>query len=86
MDVSESVGVEFDNFKCLWSYCCEARGWGEYDTLTAKEQETIKSDLKERLLAYLLVINSSNTSTHKSVKNNLLEAFIAKRDEYPSTQ
>ena len=28
-------------------------------------------------------MNSNNTSTHESVKNNLLEAFIAKRDEYP---
>ena len=59
---------------------------GEYDTLTANEQDTIKSDSKERLLAYLLIINSSNTSTHESVKNNLLEAFIAKRDEYPATR
>ena len=34
----------------------------------------------------LLIVNSSNTSTHESVKNNLLEAFIAKRDEYPTTR
>ncbi len=44
------------------------------------------AELKERLLAYLLILNSSNTATHKLVKNNLLEAFIAKRDEYPETQ
>ena len=24
--VAESVGAEFDNFKCLWSYCCKSRG------------------------------------------------------------
>ena len=78
VDVAESVGVQFDNFKCLWEYCCTSRGWKEYDTLTSYEQATIRSDSKERLLAYLLVINSSSTSTHDSVKTNLLEAFIAK--------
>ena len=46
----------------------------------------IKSESKERLLAYLLIVNSSNTSTHESLKNNLLEAFIARRDEYPETR
>ncbi len=34
----------------------------------------------------MLIVNSSNTGTHESVKNNLLEAFIAKRDEYPETR
>jgi hypothetical protein len=41
---------------------------------------------KERLLAYLIIANSSGTSTHESVKNNLLDAFIAKRDKYPATR
>ena len=86
VDVAESVGVQFDNFSCLWEYCCEAREWKEYDTLTPDEQSTIRNDSKERLLAYLLIINSSNTATHESVKSNLLEAFIAKRDEYPITR
>jgi hypothetical protein len=31
-------------------------------------------------------VNSSNTSNHESVKNNLLEAYIAKRDEYPDSR
>ena len=35
---------------------------------------------------HLLVMNSSNTLTHESVKNNLLEAYIAKRDEYPDSK
>jgi hypothetical protein len=86
VDVAESVGVQFNNFSCLWEYCCEAREWKEYDTLTPNEQSTIRNDWKERLLAYLLIINSSNTATHESVKSNLLEAFIAKRDEYPITR
>jgi hypothetical protein len=86
VDVAESVGVQFDNFTCLWDYCCAARGWNEYDTLTPSEQATIKSNSKERLLAYLLVVNSSNTPTHESVKTNLLESFIAKRDEYPESR
>ncbi len=33
-----------------------------------------------------MIANSSNTAIHESVKNNLLEAYIAKRDEYPSTR
>ena len=37
-------------------------------------------------MAYLLVVNSSNTPTHEAVKTNLLEAFIAKRDEYPKSR
>ena len=86
VDVAESVGIRFDNFPSLWSYCCEANKWNEYETLTADEQATIRTESKERLLAYLLVVNSSNTSTHESVKNNLLEAFIAKRDEYPDSR
>ena len=86
VDVSESVGVEFTNFTSLWDYCCVLRGWGDYETLTAAEQNTIRNDSKERLLAYLLIANSSNTTSHESIKNNLVEAFIAKRDEYPTTR
>jgi len=86
VDVAESVGVQFNNFPSMWEYCCEAKGWREYDTLTPDEQETIRSDSKERLLAYLLIVNSSSTSTHESIKNNLLEAFIARRDEYPDSR
>ena len=86
MDVAESVGVQFDNFRCLWEHCCEHRGWKEYDTLNPDEQQTIRNDSKERLLGYLLIVNSSNSATHESVKTNLLEAFIAKRDEYPANR
>ena len=86
VDVAESVGVEFDKFKCLWDYCCKARGLGEFNTLTTTEQETVKSNSKKHLLTYLLITNSSNTPTHESVKTTLLEAFIAKRDEYPATR
>jgi hypothetical protein len=70
----------------MWEYCCESRGWGEYNTLSKTDQVTIKVNLKERLFAYLLISNSSNTSIHENVKKNLLEAFIAKRDEDPATR
>lgn len=83
VDVAESVGVQFTNFPSLWEHCYNSRAWREYYTLTPDEQETIRNDSKERLLGYLLIVNSSNTATHESVKINLLEAFIAKRDEYP---
>ena len=86
VNVAESVGVQFNNFSHLWDYCCESKGWGDFDTLASDEKDVIKSESKERLLAYLLIVNSSNTSTHESVKNNLLEAFIARRDEYPETR
>ncbi len=86
VDVAESVGVRFDSFTSLYEHCCESRGWKEFDTLTTSEQDTIKADSKERMLAYLLINNSSNTSTHGLVRNNLLEAFIAKRDEYPASR
>ena len=33
-----------------------------------------------------MIKNSSNTSTHDIVRNNLQEVFIAKRDEYPTTR
>jgi hypothetical protein len=51
----------------------------------AAEQLQIRTDSKERLLGYLLIENSSITTSHESIKNNLLEAFIAKRDEYQAT-
>ena len=86
VDVAKSVGVQFDYATCLWDYCCTAKGWREYNTLSAYEQETICNKSNKRLIPYLLIVNSSNTSTHKSVKNNLLDAFIAKRDEYPPTR
>ena len=86
VDVAESVGVQFDSFSSLWEYCCEVKSWKEYDTLTSDEQATIRAESKEQLLAYLLIVNSSSTSTHESVKNNLLDAFIAKRDEYPESR
>ncbi len=63
VDVAESVGVQLNNFTCLWEYCCQARNWKEYDTLTLEEQETIREDSKERLLGYLMTVNSSNTVT-----------------------
>ncbi len=34
------------------------------------------------MFAYLLIKNSSSTTNHDSIWNNLLESFIAKRDEY----
>jgi hypothetical protein len=74
--------VQYNDFSSLWDYCCKAKGWGEFNTLTPNEQDKIRSESNKRLLAYLLLVNSSNTSTHESVKNNLLEAFIARRDEY----
>ena len=86
VDVAESVGVRFDNFPSLWTYCCEANKWNDYDSLKPDEQATIQAESKERLLSYLLIVNSSNTSTHESVKNNLLEAYIAKRDKYPDSR
>jgi hypothetical protein len=82
--VAESVGVEFTNVTSLWGYCCNARGWADYEMLTAAEQTTIHNS-KERLLAYLLIANSSTSANH-DITNNLLEAFITKQDKYPSTQ
>ena len=74
VDVAESVlGVQFKNFACLWDYFCTLRGWNDYDTLTPNNQAAIRSDLKERLLGHLLVVNSSNTPMHESVKTNLLK-------------
>ena len=86
VDVAESVGIRFDNFTSLYEHCCKARGWKEFSAITPEEQDTIKSDSKERLLAYLLIVNSSGTTNHESVKTNILELFIAKRDEYPITR
>ena len=86
VDVAESVGVEFDVYRSMWNYCVETKGWNDYDTLTANEQKEIRSESKERLFAYLLIRNSSTSSAHDAVRNNLLEAFIAKRDEYPATR
>ena len=86
VDVAESVGVEFNMFRSMWDYCINNRGWSDYDTLTPDEQKTIRLESKERLFAYLLIKNSSGTSTHDTVRNNLQEAYIAKRDEYPTSR
>ena len=42
VDVEESVGVEFNNFTSLWEYCCKARGWGNYDSLTNVENNRLE--------------------------------------------
>jgi len=34
----------------------------------------------------VLIKNSKSNSTHDAVRNNLIEAFIAKRNEYPTTR
>ncbi len=47
VDVAESVGVRFDNFPSIWDYCCEARSWNEYNTLTPDEQDVIRAESKE---------------------------------------
>jgi hypothetical protein len=77
------MGVTFDSFKCLWDYCIQQRGWNEYDTLQSDKQAEIRAESKERLFAYLMIKNSSSTTNHDTIQSNLLEAFIAKRDEYP---
>ena len=86
VDVAESIGVEFDQFTVIWDYVCKSEKLGDYDTLSTDEQKEVRSKSRERLLAYLLIKNSSNISTHDTVRNNLLESFIAKRDEYPTTR
>lgn len=84
VDVAESVGVQFDIFRPMWEYCCEAKKVGEYDTLSAANEAIIRAESRERLLAYIFIRNSKSTATHKQVHNNLIEAFITKRDEYPT--
>ena len=86
VDVAESIGVEFDQFTIMWDYVCKSESLGDYDTLSPNDQKDVRAKSRERLLAYLLIKNSSSISTHETVRNNLLEAFIAKRDEYPSTR
>ena len=86
VDIAESVGVEFDQFTALWEYVCKSEKLSDYDTLSSDDQKEVRVKSKERLFAYLLIKNSSNTSTHDVVCNNLLEAFIAKRDKYPTTR
>ncbi len=83
VDVAEWMGVAFDSFKCLWDYCIQQRNWNDYDTPTADEQAEIQSESKEHLFAYLMIKNSSSTTNHDTIQSNFLEAYIAKRDEYP---
>ncbi len=73
--VAESVGVHFDNFCTLWNYCCNAKGWGDYDSLTSDKQITICAESKEWLLAYLLIVDSSNTSTHQLKTTYLMHSL-----------
>ena len=46
-DAAESVGVQFDSFRCLWDYCIEQKGWSQYNSLTPDKQATIKSESKK---------------------------------------
>jgi hypothetical protein len=66
----------------LYSNCKSENKLGGYDTLSPNDQMEVRAKSRERLLAYLLIKNSSNISTHDIVRNNLLEAFIAKIDKY----
>ena len=67
VDVAESMGVTFYSFKCLWDYCIQQKGWKKYDTLTSDKQAEIRAELKERLFAYLMIKNSSNTTNHDTI-------------------
>ena len=35
------------------------------------------------MFAYLMIKNSSSSTNHNTIQSNLLEAYIAKRNEYP---
>ncbi len=63
VDAAELVGVKFDVFKSMWEYCIEARGWNKHKTLTTNKQKQIQAESKERLFAYLVIKNSSSSST-----------------------
>ena len=41
VDVTESMGVTFDSFRCLWDFCIQQRNWNKYNTLSANEQAEI---------------------------------------------
>ena len=75
VDVAESMGVEFDSFKCLWEYCTQKRNWNNYDTLTVDQQAEIQLESKERLFVYLMIKNSSSSNNHDTIQSNLLEAY-----------
>lgn len=81
VDVAELVGVEFDQFTSMWEYICKSEGLSNYNTLSPDDQKEVRQKSRERLLAYFLIKNSSSTSTHNIVRNNLQEAFIAKGDD-----
>ncbi|MGL6130279.1 MAG: hypothetical protein ACRCZ9_01525, partial [Fusobacteriaceae bacterium] len=86
VDVAESVGVKFDSFEYLWQYCIERKGLDNYNKLNPDQQSIIRLESKERLLGYLLIKNSSPTTLHDTIRNNLLDSFIARRDEYPENR
>ena len=83
VDVAESMRVTFVLFRCLWDYCIQQRNWNKCNTLQSDKQAEIWAESKERLFAYLMIKNNSSTTNHDTIWSNLLEAFIAKRDEYP---
>ena len=44
VDIAELMGVTFDSFWCLWDYFIQQRNWNDYDTLSADDQATIRSE------------------------------------------
>jgi hypothetical protein len=80
IDVAESVGVSFD-FERIWEYCAQETHKQPYSSLTADQQALARSEAKERVLSYALIVSSSNQ--HKKIKEDLSNDFTKGEDYYP---
>ena len=80
IDVAESVGVSFD-FERIWEYCAQETHKQSYSSLTSDKQALARSEAKERVLSYALIVSSSNQ--HKKIKEDLSNDFTKGEDYYP---
>ena len=80
IDVAESVGVSFD-FERIWEYCAQETHKKPYSSLSADQQALARSEAKERVLSYALIVSSSNQ--HKKIKEDLSNDFTKGEDYYP---
>ena len=80
IDVAESVGVSFD-YERIWEYCAQEAHKKPYSSLTPDQQALARSEAKERVLSYALIVSSGNQ--HKKIKEDLSNDFTKGEDYYP---
>ncbi len=76
------MGCVFGHDKIL-DYCAELEFEAPYQGLSTTEQTVVKTQARERFMAYELL--KTNSNSHNKIKSDLLDDFTKGSDNYPTT-